>query len=42
MLGEEIDKAYPGQGVVVLKGGDHGSKLAAEKRFKQPRWPEGA
>ena len=31
MLGEEIDKAYPGQGVVVLKGGDHGSKLAAEK-----------
>ena len=39
MLGEEIDKAYPGQGVVVLKGGDHGSKLAAEKRFKQPRGP---
>jgi hypothetical protein len=34
MLGEEIEKAYPGQGVVVLKGGDHGSKLAAEKRFK--------
>ena len=39
MLGEEIDKAYPGQGVVVLKGGDHGSKLAAEKRFKQPNGP---
>lgn len=39
MLGEEIDKAYPGQGVVVLKGGDHGSKLAAEKRFKQPKGP---
>jgi len=39
MLGEQIDKAYPGQGVVVLKGGDHGSKLAAEKRFKQSDGP---
>jgi len=39
MLGEEIEKAYPGQGVVVLKGGDHGTKLAAEKRFKQPSGP---
>jgi hypothetical protein len=40
MLGEEIEKAYPGQGVVVLKGGDHGSKLAAEKRFKQAGGPK--
>jgi ERCC4-related helicase len=39
MLGEQIDKAYPGQGVVVLKGGDHGSKLAAERRFKQANGP---
>jgi superfamily II DNA or RNA helicase len=39
MLGNEINKAYPGQGVVVLKGGDHGSKTAAEKRFKQPEGP---
>ena len=39
MIGEEIQKAYPSQGVVVLKGGDHGSKLAAEKRFKQPNGP---
>lgn len=39
MLGEQIEKAYPGQGVVVLKGGDHGTKLAAEKRFKQPNGP---
>ena len=39
MLGEEIQKVYPGQGVVVLKGGDHGSKLAAEKRFKQSNGP---
>ena len=40
MLGEQIEKAYPGQGVVVLKGGDHGSKLAAEKRFKQANGPK--
>ena len=39
MLGEEIEKTYPGQGVVVLKGGDHGTKLAAEKRFKQADGP---
>ncbi|QDU80495.1 RNA polymerase-associated protein RapA [Polystyrenella longa] len=39
MLGEEIERAYPGQGVVVLKGGDHGTKLSAEKRFKQPNGP---
>jgi ERCC4-related helicase len=39
MLGEQIEQAYPGQGVVVLKGGDHGSKLAAEKRFKQASGP---
>ena len=34
MLGAEIEKQYPGQGVTVLKGGDHGAKTAAEKRFK--------
>ncbi|MCP5854393.1 hypothetical protein NL323_31115, partial [Klebsiella pneumoniae] len=39
MLGDQIEKAYPGQGVVVLKGGDHGSKLAAERRFKQANGP---
>jgi SNF2 family DNA or RNA helicase len=39
MICEEIEKTYPGQGVVVLKGGDHGSKLAAEKRFKQADGP---
>lgn len=39
LLGEEIERVYPGQGVVVLKGGDHGSKTAAEKRFKQPEGP---
>lgn len=40
MLGDEIDRAYPGQGVVVLKGGDHGSKAAAEKKFKQAGGPK--
>jgi superfamily II DNA or RNA helicase len=40
MLGEEIERAYPGQGVVVLKGGDHGSKVAAEKKFKQAGGPK--
>lgn len=39
MLGEQIEIAFPGQGVVVLKGGDHGSKLAAERRFKQANGP---
>jgi len=39
MLGAEIEKQYPGQGVTVLKGGDHGAKTAAEKRFKTPDGP---
>jgi hypothetical protein len=39
MLGAEIDKQYPGKGVTVLKGGDHGAKTAAEKRFKAPDGP---
>jgi SNF2 family DNA or RNA helicase len=39
MLGTEIQKQYPGQGVTVLKGGDHGAKTAAEKRFKAPDGP---
>lgn len=39
MLGAEIDKAYPGKGVTVLRGGDHGAKAAAEKRFKAPDGP---
>lgn len=39
MLGAEIERRYPGQGVVVLKGGDHGSKLAAERRFKRADGP---
>jgi SNF2 family DNA or RNA helicase len=39
MLGKEIEEAFPGKGIVVLKGGDHVSKTAVEKRFKQPNGP---
>ncbi len=34
-----FEAAYPGQGVVVLRGGDHGAKLAAERRFRKPDGP---
>jgi hypothetical protein len=40
LLGREIETAYPGQGVVVLRGGDHGAKLAAERRFRQKDGPK--
>lgn len=39
LLGREIENAYPGKGVVVLRGGDHGAKLAAERRFKKADGP---
>lgn len=39
LLAREIETAYPGQGVVVLKGGDHGAKLAAERRFRRKDGP---
>ncbi len=39
MLGACIERYFPGKGVVVLRGGDHGSKTAAEKRFKEPDGP---
>jgi SNF2 family DNA or RNA helicase len=35
LLARAIEATYPGQGVVVLRGGDHGAKIAAERRFKQ-------
>src|SRR5690606_34783050 len=34
LIAREIEQVYPGQGVVVLRGGDHGAKVAAERRFK--------
>jgi SNF2 family DNA or RNA helicase len=39
LLAREIEQVYPGQGVVVLRGGDHGAKVAAERRFKQKDGP---
>lgn len=39
LIAREIDAVFPGQGVVVLRGGDHGAKLAAERRFKQKDGP---
>ena len=40
LLSRQIEAAYPGQGVVVLRGGDHGAKVAAEKRFRRPNGPK--
>lgn len=34
-----IDHRYPGKGVEILKGGDHGAKHAAEKRFRRHDGP---
>ena len=39
LLGRSIDEAYPDQGIVVLRGGDHNAKLTAERRFKHPEGP---
>jgi len=39
LISREIEKVYPGQGVVVLKGGDHGAKVAAERKFKKKDGP---
>lgn len=38
-LREAVDREFPGKGVEVLKGGDHGAKTAAQKRFKRPGGP---
>ncbi|MCX5658334.1 MAG: SNF2-related protein [Planctomycetota bacterium] len=34
-----IEERYPGKGADVLKGGDHGAKTAAEKRFRRVDGP---
>ena len=39
LLANQIEQVYPGQGVVVLRGGDHGAKVAAERRFKAKNGP---
>lgn len=38
-LKQAVDTVFPGKGVEVLKGGDHGAKLAAQKRFKRADGP---
>jgi superfamily II DNA or RNA helicase/transcriptional regulator with XRE-family HTH domain len=40
LIEREIEAEYPGQGVVVLRGGDHGTKLAAERKFRQKDGPK--
>ena len=39
LIAKEIEQVFPGQGVAVLRGGDHGAKLAAERRFRQKDGP---
>jgi SNF2 family DNA or RNA helicase len=39
LIAREVEQAYPGQGVVVLRGGDHGAKVAAERRFRSKDGP---
>jgi hypothetical protein len=39
LIVREIDQTFPGQGVVVLRGGDHRAKAAAERRFRQKDGP---
>ncbi len=39
LLGREIEQTFPGQGVVVLRGGDHGAKVAAERKFRKVDGP---
>ena len=38
-LKNAINQRFPSAGVEVLKGGDHGSKVAAERRFRRPDGP---
>ncbi len=40
LVAKEIELQYPGQGVVVLRGGDHGAKVAAERRFRKKDGPK--
>lgn len=36
---DAIDRAFPGKGVDILKGGDHGAKTAAQRRFRRKDGP---
>jgi SNF2 family DNA or RNA helicase len=37
---QELNKTFPNAGIDVLKGGDHGAKNAAQKRFKRKDGPK--
>jgi SNF2 family DNA or RNA helicase len=37
---KQIDEMFPGKGVDVLKGGDHGAKTAVQKRFRRKDGPK--
>ncbi|MDZ7581741.1 MAG: helicase-related protein [Deltaproteobacteria bacterium] len=36
----QLDQEFPGAGVDVLKGGDHGAKTAAQRRFRRKDGPK--
>lgn len=36
---KHLDEAFPGKGIDVLRGGDHGAKVAAQKRFRRKDGP---
>ena len=36
----QLDAVFPGKGVDVLKGGDHGAKTAVQKRFRRKDGPK--
>lgn len=37
---KQIDEIFPGKGIDVLKGGDHGAKTAVQKRFRRKDGPK--
>ena len=39
LIKSAIDREFPDKGVEVLKGGDHGAKTAAQRRFKRKDGP---
>ncbi|BBO67931.1 helicase [Desulfosarcina alkanivorans] len=37
---KQLDQEFPGAGIDVLKGGDHGAKTAAQRRFRRKDGPK--
>jgi len=37
---KHIDEMFPGKGIDILKGGDHGTKTAVQKRFRRKDGPK--